>query len=253
MRGVGDFDDKVVVVTGAGSGLGRASAMGFASAGASVVVADVDEETGTATARAIEAADGDAHFLRTDVSDEDSVRRMVEATLDRYGRLDCAHNNAGVSPWTGDTTQTTRADWDVILGVNLTGVWQCMKHEIPAMREAGGGAIVNTSSGSGLIGVANQPAYVASKWGVVGLTRAAALEFAADDIRINCICPGAMLTPLTKQKFGLMYGEEDLRNASPMKRFGEVEEVAAAAIWLCSDAASFVDGAALPVDGASSA
>ena len=174
---------------------------------------------------------------------------MVETIVERWGRLDMAHNNAGISPHTGDTVACTKADWDRVIGVNLTGVWLCMHHELRAMLELGGGAIVNTSSGVAFKAFPGQPPYLASKHGVVGLTKGAALEFAEHNIRVNCICPGTVLTPLVEQKLGLLYDEQFMRQANPMKRFGEAAEIAAAAVWLCSDAASFVNGAVLPVDG----
>ena len=174
---------------------------------------------------------------------------MVSSVIEEWGRLDAAHNNAGISPYTGDTVACSKDDWDAVLAVNLTGVWLCMHHEIPAMLESGGGAIVNTSSGVGLKAFPGQPAYVASKHGVVGLTKAAALEFATRGVRVNAICPGTVLTPLVERKLGLLYDKDFMRQANPMKRFGETEEIAAAAVWLCSDEASFVTGVALPVDG----
>jgi NAD(P)-dependent dehydrogenase (short-subunit alcohol dehydrogenase family) len=243
------FEGRVALVTGASSGIGRASALAFAAAGASVAVVDVDEDGAAATTDEIRKAGGDAAAVRCDVTDDDDVASMVRTVLDRWGRLDMAHNNAGISPHTGDTVACTKADWDRVIAVNLTGVWLCMHHEIAAMLDHGGGAIVNTSSGVAFKAFPGQPAYIASKHGVVGLTKGAALEFATRNIRVNCICPGTVLTPLVQKKLGLLYDEEFMRDANPMKRFGEAAEIAAAAVWLCSDAASFVNGAALPVDG----
>ena len=243
------FEGRVALVTGAGSGIGRASALAFAAAGARVAVVDVDVVHGEATAAAITTAGGTARPVVCDVRDEVSVAAMVAEVVDTWGRLDFAHNNAGISPATGDTVVCSKTDWDAILAVNLTGVWLCMHHEIPAMLAGGGGAIVNTSSGVGLKAFPGQPAYVASKHGVVGLTKAAALEFATRGVRVNAICPGTVLTPLVTQKLGILYDEDFMRQANPMKRFGEPEEIAAAAVWLCSDQASFVTGVALPVDG----
>jgi NAD(P)-dependent dehydrogenase (short-subunit alcohol dehydrogenase family) len=243
------FHGRVALVTGAGSGIGRASAIAFAAAGARVAVVDVDAAHGEATAEAIAGAGGIAQPVVCDVTDEAGVAGMVAEIVDTWGRLDFAHNNAGISPATGDTVVCSKADWDAILAVNLTGVWLCMHHEIPAMLASGGGAIVNTSSGVGLKAFPGQPAYVASKHGVVGLTKAAALEFATRGVRVNAICPGTVLTPLVEQKLGILYDKDFMRQANPMKRFGEPEEIAAAAVWLCSDQASFVTGVALPVDG----
>lgn len=243
------FDGRVAIVTGSGSGIGRGSALAFAAEGAKVAVVDIDEGHAEQTVKEIEAAGGEAKAFACDVTDDDSVAGMVAAVVSTWGRLDFAHNNAGISPATGDTVQTTKAQWDAIIGVNLTGVWLCMHHQIPAMLASGGGAIVNTSSGVGLKAFPNQPAYVASKHGVVGVTKAAALEFATRGVRVNAVCPGMVMTPLVEQKLGVLYDAEFMRQANPMKRFGEASEIAAAAVWLCSDAASFVTGVALPVDG----
>jgi NAD(P)-dependent dehydrogenase (short-subunit alcohol dehydrogenase family) len=243
------FAGRVAIVTGASSGIGRASALAFAAAGARVAVVDIDVDGATETTDAIRKAGGDAEAIRCDVTDDSDVAAMVQATVERWGRLDMAHNNAGISPHTGDTVACTKADWDRVIGVNLTGVWLCMHHELRAMLELGGGAIVNTSSGVAFKAFPGQPPYLASKHGVVGLTKGAALEFAEHNIRVNCICPGTVLTPLVEQKLGLLYDEQFMRQANPMKRFGEAAEIAAAAVWLCSDEASFVNGAVLPVDG----
>jgi NAD(P)-dependent dehydrogenase (short-subunit alcohol dehydrogenase family) len=246
---VASLDGRVAVVTGAGSGIGLASARAFAAAGARVAVVDVDSDAAEANAAAIVSSGGEARPVACDVTDEASVGRMVAEVVRLWGRLDLAHNNAGISPPTGDTVACTKADWDAVLAVNLTGVWLCMHHEIPAMLDGGGGAIVNTSSGVGLKAFPGQPAYVASKHGVVGLTKAAALEFATRGVRVNAVCPGTVLTPLVERKLGILYEKDFMREANPMKRFGEPEEIAAAAVWLCSDEASFVTGVALPVDG----
>jgi NAD(P)-dependent dehydrogenase (short-subunit alcohol dehydrogenase family) len=243
------FAGRVAIVTGASSGIGRGSALAFAAAGASVAVVDIDVVGAAETTDAIRKAGGDAETIRCDVTDDSDVAAMVQTTVERWGRLDMAHNNAGISPHTGDTVACTKADWDRVIGVNLTGVWLCMHHELRAMLELGGGAIVNTSSGVAFKAFPGQPPYLASKHGVVGLTKGAALEFAEHNIRVNCICPGTVLTPLVEQKLGLLYDEQFMRQANPMKRFGEAAEIAAAAVWLCSDAASFVNGAVLPVDG----
>lgn len=248
--GARPLDGRVAIVTGSASGIGRASALAFAAAGAKVVVADRDAVNGQGTADLVHDAGGDATFVACDVTDEASVAAMVAATLDTYGRLDAAHNNAGISPVSGDTVSCPKETWDAIIGVNLTGVWLCMKHQIPAMLRGGGGAIVNTSSGVGLIAIAAMPAYVASKHGVIGITKVAALDYATRGIRVNAICPGTVLTPLVADKAAEgFYDIEAMASMSPMKRLGGTDEIAAAAVWLCSDAASFVTGVALPVDG----
>lgn len=243
------FEGRVAVVTGAASGIGRASASAFAAAGARVAVVDLDVDGAVATADAIRDVGGEAHAFRCDVTDEASVAEMIDGVVERWGALDIAHNNAGISPHTGDTAVCTKADWDAVIAVNLTGVWLCMHHELRVMLERGRGAIVNTSSGVAFKAFPGQPPYLASKLGVVGLTKGAALEFATRGIRVNCICPGTVMTPLVERKLGLLYDEESMRLANPMKRFGEPAEIAAAAVWLCSDAASFVNGAVVPVDG----
>jgi NAD(P)-dependent dehydrogenase (short-subunit alcohol dehydrogenase family) len=250
------FNGRVALVTGAGAGIGRASARAFAAAGAAVAVVDVDVGLGEETVALIrqagdaEARGAEARFFRCDVSDEQQVSALVRAVTDMFGRLDYAHNNAGISPVTGNTVNCPKELWDAIIGVNLTGVWLGMKYEIPAMIAAGGGAIVNTSSGVGLKAFPNQPAYVASKHGVVGLTKTAALEFATAGIRVNAICPGATLTPMveTKARAGA-YTLDAMAAMCPMKRMADADEIAQVAVWLCSAAASFVNGAILPVDG----
>ena len=212
---------------------------------------DVDPARATATTELIRGAGGEAEAFTCDVSSEPAVAAMVAAVVAHFGRLDLAHNNAGISPRTGNLVECTSAHWDAILGVNLTGVWLCMKHEIPAMlASGGGGAIVNTSSGVGIIGMANQPAYVAAKHGVVGLTKAAALEFATQGIRANAVCPGTTMTEMVRGGIEAgKYTEAAMAAGSPMKRIADPAEIAEAVVWLCSDAASFVNGAILPVDG----
>ena len=246
----GSFEGRVALVTGAGSGIGRASAQAFAAAGARVAVVDVDPEGGAETVKLIEADGGEASSFACDVADEEQVAALVAAVVEAYGRLDFAHNNAGISPATGDCVRCPKDQWDATIAVNLTGVWLCMKHEIPAMVAVGGGAIVNTSSGVGLQGMPNQPAYVASKHGVVGLTKAAALEFADQGVRVNAVCPGTTLTNMVRG--GIEAGKytlEGMAALAPMHRVGDPAEIARAVRWLCSDEASFVTGAVVPVDG----
>jgi NAD(P)-dependent dehydrogenase (short-subunit alcohol dehydrogenase family) len=246
------LEGKAALVTGGGSGLGRASAIALARAGANVTVADVDEQGGKETAALVfEEAGGDADFVRADVTQADEVEAMVDKTVARWGRLDCALNNAGTTGVSAPTADYTLEDWNRALALNLTGVFLCLKYEIRAMLE-GGGAIVNMASGAGLVGFAGLPAYVASKHGVVGLTRAAALEYASQGLRVNAICPGSTRTPMLE---GFMGGDEQVERmmtrAVPLGRLGRPEEIAEAVVWLCSDAASFVVGHALAVDGGS--
>jgi NAD(P)-dependent dehydrogenase (short-subunit alcohol dehydrogenase family) len=244
------FAGKVALVTGAASGIGRATALAFARAGARVIAADVDEAGGEETVRLVGAAGGEAVFVRTDVAHEEAVAGLVEAAVARFGRLDCAHNNAGREGTIGRLADCSREEWDGLLAVNLTGVWLCLKYEIAQMLRQGGGAIVNTSSTAGLKGSRTSPAYVASKHGVVGLTRKAALEYAADGIRVNAVCPAVVRTPLVERVFAVRPDlEATWRGAHPIGRFGTPEEVAAAVVWLCSDAAAFVTGHAMVVDG----
>ena len=241
---------KVAVVTGASSGIGRASALVFAREGAKVVVADVIVTGGEETVRLIKAAGGEALFVRADMAKAAEVEAMVNTAIATYGRLDCAHNNAGVEGAMGTTADYTEADWDRVIRVNLTGVWLCMKYEIPQMLKEGGGAIVNTASGAGLVGVPRMPAYVASKHGVVGLTRTAALEYAKSGVRVNAVCPGVIQTPMVERVTAKRPGmAERMAAAEPVGRMGKPEEIAEAVVWLCSDAASFVTGHAMSVDG----
>ena len=246
------LDGKAALVTGGGSGLGRASAIALARAGAVVTVADVDERGGKETAALVfEEVGGDAGFVRADVTRPEDVEAMVDKTVERWGHLDCALNNAGTTGASAPTAEHTLDDWNRAIALNLTGVFLCLKYEIPAMLERGG-AIVNMASGAGLVGFAGLPAYVASKHGVVGLTRAAALEYASQSVRINAICPGSTRTPMLE---GFMGGDPQIERmmtrAVPLGRLGRPEEIAEAVVWLCSDAASFVVGHALAVDGGS--
>ena len=241
---------KVVLVTGAASGIGRAAALTFAARGARVVAADQDTEGGEDTVRRVVERDGEATFVHTDVSDDTSVAALLARTAEVYGPLNCAFNNAGIEGISAPTAECTEENWDRVLRVNLKGVWLCMKHEILQMLDHDGGAIVNCSSVAGLVGFASSPAYVASKHGIVGLTRTAALEYATRGIRVNAICPGVIQTPMVDRvTHGDSAAMRALQEMEPMGRIGRPEEVAEAAVWLCSDAASFVTGQALAVDG----
>lgn len=244
---------KVAVVTGAAAGIGRATAIAFAQAGARVVVADVNEAGGEETVRLIQEAGGDAVFVKTDVTQDADVARMVQTAVDRYGGLHFAFNNAGIEGELAATADYSESGWQRVIDINLTGVWRCMKHELPVMVKGGGGAIVNNASILGLVGFANAPAYTAAKHGVVGLTKAAAQEYAPHGIRINAVCPGFIETPMVMER-GVqaaanreMY--EQLASLHPLGRLGKPEEIAAAVLWLCSDGASFVTGYPLSVDG----
>ncbi|MBS1678883.1 MAG: glucose 1-dehydrogenase [Actinobacteria bacterium] len=245
---------RVAMVTGAGSGIGRASSLAFARAGAAVIVSDIDEEGGAGTVEQIQEEGGKAAFMRVDVTEEDDVRDLVARAVELYGRIDWAHNNAGHGGSPQLIEDYSRADWERLLTLNLTGVWSCLRHQIPQMKAQGGGAIVNTASTFGMVGVRGMCAYVAAKHGVVGLTKAAALECAEDGVRINAICPGATRTPQLETFFAELEGdprvaEEAYVEREPIGRLGAPEEIAEAVVWLCSDAASFVTGHPLVVDG----
>ena len=244
------MESKVAIVTGASTGIGRATAVAFAREGASVVVADVDEERGEAVAGEVAAAGSESMFVRTDVTSDGEVIALVRRCIERFGRLDYAHNNAGIQTSSADTADCTVDDWNRTIAVNLTGVFLCMRAEIPRMLERRGGAIVNTSSAGGLKGFPGAPAYVSSKHGVIGLTKSAALEYATRNIRVNAVCPGVVDTELlTRFTQGDTAVTEQLLDVEPVRRFATPEEIADAVIWLCSDRASYVTGHALIVDG----
>lgn len=246
----GLVQDKVALVTGAASGIGRASALLFASEGARVVAADVDTEGGKHTCALIVERGGEAAFVHTDVTDDASVRAALRFTLETYGQLDCAHNNAGTTGAAGRIHELELRDWERTLAINLTGVFLCMRHEIPVMLEHGGGAIVNTSSGSGVIATPGLGPYCASKHAVLGLTKTAALEYVKDNIRINAICPGSTDTPMLRAYMGAdPAAEKAILATQPGGRLATPEEIGQAAVWLCSDRASFVTGESMLVDG----
>jgi NAD(P)-dependent dehydrogenase (short-subunit alcohol dehydrogenase family) len=241
---------KVALVTGASSGIGKATALAFARAGYDVVVADVDVDRGEQVAKEVETLGVDGLFVETDVSDRGAVEHMVAATIARFGRLDAACNNAGIEGTPMPTAECTDENWDRTIAINLTGVFACMRAEIPRLLERGGGAIVNISSVAGLVGFESIPAYTASKHGVVGLTKTAALEYATQGIRVNAICPGVIDTEMvTRFTHGDPDAAEQLTSTEPVGRMGTPEEIAASVVWLCSDAASFVTGQAIAVDG----
>ena len=246
------LEGKVALMTGGSSGIGRATALAFAREGAKVVFGDINVEGGEETVRMIAEAGEQAIFIKTDVSKADEVEHMVNKAIETYGRLDCAFNNAGIEGTIlVPTADYTEEVWDQVISINLKGVWLCMKYEIPQMLKLGCGAIVNTSSAVGLVGGSLAgSAYVASKHGVVGLTRAAALEYAEQGIRVNSVCPGVIRTPITERLFQ-DDPELEARFAArqPVGRLGTPEDVAEAVVWLCSDAAAFVTGHGMAVDG----
>jgi NAD(P)-dependent dehydrogenase (short-subunit alcohol dehydrogenase family) len=247
----GAFQGKVALVTGAASGLGRASALAFAREGASVVVADIDVKNGQRTVQMIEKAGGKAVFVKTDVTQRAEVEALIKKTVKTYGRLDYAHNNVGIEPMASSLIECTEEQWHQVLNSDLTSVWLCMKYEITYMVKHGGGAIVNTSSIAGLVGPEDVCEYIASKHGVNGLTKAAAVGFAKRGIRVNAVCPAGMRgTAMYKRVTSRDPGFAPKMVADiPMGRDAEPEEVAEAVIWLCSDAASYVTGLCMAVDG----
>jgi len=244
------FQGKVALITGAASGIGRASALSFARAGARVVAADIDERGLAQTTAAIAASDGKALAVRADVTRESEVAALVARAVSHFGGLHFAHNNAGMLGPVGDVTSLTEDAFDRVIALNLKAVFLCLKHEIPALLSSGGGAIVNTSSGSGLVGTPKLSAYAASKHAVVGLTKSVALEMARRGVRVNAVCPGVTHTAMLE---GFMGEDAAVRarvmESNPSGRLGTPEEVAAAVLFLCSEQASFINGACLSVDG----
>jgi NAD(P)-dependent dehydrogenase (short-subunit alcohol dehydrogenase family) len=242
---------KVAIITGGGSGIGQATALAFAQRGVSTVIADILVKEGEDTANKIQRAGGESIFVRTDVSSASDVEAMVRQTIDSYGRLDYAFNNAGIEGVQAPTADFPEDEWNLVLKVNLTGVWLCMRYQIPQMLKQGQGVIINNASILGKVGFANASAYVASKHAVIGLTKTAAIEYATKGIRVNAICPAFIETPML-ERGGLTTNQDVydmIAGLHPMKRLGRSEEVATAVIWLCSDEASFVTGHAMMVDG----
>ena len=245
------FEKQVALVTGAASGIGLATAKAFAQSGASVALADWNEK---AVRSAAEELAGQGHktlAIRCDVADDAQVEAMVDQTVAVFGRLDAAYNNAGVQNELAEAADQTREDFDRVVGINLRGVWSCMKFELRQMRKQGSGTIVNCSSLGGLVGSPERGIYHAAKHGVLGFTKSAALEYAARGIRINAICPGLIQTPMSDQMVAAGQGEalKEMEKSIPMGRVGRPEEIANAVLWLCSDAASYVTGQSISVDG----
>ena len=245
-----ELENKVALITGGTTGIGRDTAVLFAKAGAKVTFSGRREVEGKETLNLVRTAGGDGHFIKSDVSKVANVECLVQKTIEKYGRLDVAVNNAGIEGVWAPLIEQTEENWDQVQNINLKGVWLSMKYEILQMlKQGGGGAIVNMSSVAGLIGAAGAGVYVASKHGVLGLTKSAAIEYAAHGIRVNAICPAVIETPMAERVFGEPAVNKRMRSLHPLGRFGKSTEVAEAVLWLCSDRSSFTTGQYLGIDG----
>ena len=245
-----DFKGQVALVTGASSGIGRAVAVGFAKAGAKVVLSDVNDDLGNQSLKLIQGMGAESIYVHCDVSQPDQVRNLVAKTVEKFGQLNLVCNDAGIEGSTASVVELQLENWDRIINTNLKGVWLCMKAQIPEMLKSGGGAIVNVSSIAGLVGFPGLPAYVASKHGVVGLTKTAALEFATSGVRVNAVCPGPILTPMLERLMKSTPGFTDsIVQGVPEKKIGEPNDVAESVLFLCSSQAKYITGQCLAIDG----
>lgn len=249
-----DFTGKVAFITGAGTGIGRSAALAFAQAGASVVAVDVSAENSQETARLVTEQGGKALAVTCDVLQSADIEAALDKTIAEFGRLDYAFNNAGVEQEKTPLADLDEAEWERIIDTDLRGVFLSMKYEIPLLLKQGGGAIVNTSSGAGVKGIPGQGAYAAAKFGIIGITKSAALDYAPHNIRINAVCPGFIATPMMDRfSGGTEEGRQEIIKQEPIGRMGQPEEIAAAVVWLCSDLGSFTVGHALVMDGGQTA